>query len=78
MERLEILEILVSHNGAVPDSGGCGTVVHGGCSGIQCGECPLNPEGATFLSVREEYELLTAPPKAEPAETYTGGSSDYY
>lgn len=78
MERLEILEILVSRNDVVPDSGTCGTVVLGGCSGIQCGECPLNPDGATFLSVREEYELLTAPPKAEPTETYTGGSSDYY
>lgn len=77
MERLEILEILVSKNEFVPDSGTCGTVVSGGCYGIDCGECPLNQDGATFLSVREEYEILTAPPKAS-AETYTGGSSDYY
>lgn len=76
MERLEILEILVSKNEVVSDSGTCGSVVHGGCVGIPCEECPLGTEGATFLNVREEYELLTAPPK--DAETYTGGSSDYY
>lgn len=78
MERLEILEILVSKNEFVPDSGTCGTVseVSGGCYGIDSRSRPLNPDGATFLSVREEYELLTAPPKV--TETYTGGSSDYY
>lgn len=77
MERLEILEILVTTNKGVAGFKTCGRTVDLGCRGINCVECPLNPEGVTLQSVREEYKLLTAPPKAT-AETYTGGSSDYY